>query len=763
MKKFCLLSIIVILHFISGKLYAQTYSGIVCDSIGKTPVANVHVINEKYKTLAVTNQNGEFSFSKNEAVSVITFSHVGYHSAKINLNTISTTNIKVILIPTTIFLDSVIVSADLNNTSQKELPVFARTITESELSSTPSTNIDLFLRKVPGINVNRSWGIFSKNASITMRGLTNSASVLVALDGVPLNKLAGGGVNWNMMSSSSLSRIEVVKGPNAAQYGMNAMGGCINLQGRNPQKLLEGSLTLFGGTYNTGGGTLYLGSRNNKNCIKYYWDLNLNARYGDGYIYFPTNEPSPIAQKTYLQEQSALFKSGITWNNRHSTQIGALYSLDKRGEGIKVWEPDGSYNSYNTTIFWVKHNYATPNLNLSILAFTNIEDYFRQNENVNNSGLYQYSETSSLKGDRGVKLIANYLPSIKNNTLSGGVEVRQGDVDATDLYYTSTDKITYKGNLIFAGMFLQDDYKITNKLNAKIAFRYDWAWFFDGNLTVSDPTPVTLFLVPVNETFENKQWNGFSPKLSLSYDLTHTTMIYSSISKGFLPPKIEDMTKSGKIRKGFKMANPNLFPERLINYELGAKTMLFKQLEMEAVVYYSRGNDFQYFVSQGDSVDVGADALLPVLQKTNIADVDIFGTDLLVSWKPNKYFNVQANYTFNSSKIGAMNSDNPEVTKLAGKFLAEVPMHILGVYTDFCYKGYTLTLSFNYNGEQWYDDENMEIVEAYSLFNAKLSKRISKHFWAAITAEDLLDSHYIDRKGYLSPGRFILGELRFEF
>lgn len=109
------------------------------------------------------------------------------------------------------------------------------------------------------------------------------------------------------------------------------------------------------------------------------------------------------------------------------------------------------------------------------------------------------------------------------------MEVRQGDVDATDLYYTSTDKITYRGNLIFAGMFLQDDYKITRKLNAKIAFRYDWAWFFDGNLTVSDPTPVTLFLVPVNEAFGNKQWNRFSPKLSLSYELTNTTMIYSSI------------------------------------------------------------------------------------------------------------------------------------------------------------------------------------------------------------------------------------------
>ena len=428
-----------------------------------------------------------------------------------------------------------------------------------------------------------------------------------------------------------------------------------------------------------------------------------------------------------------------------------------------MFEPDGSYNSYNTNIVWIKHNYSTPKINISLLAFSNTETYFRQNENINNSGLYQYYETNSFKGDRGIKLITNYLPSLKNNTFSGGIEFRQGDVDATDLYYTSTDKISYQGNLVFAGLFLQDDYEITKKLSAKIAFRYDWAWFNNGRLSVTEPTPVTLFLLPVDEKFENKQWNGFSPKLSLSYHVSNSTLLYTSVSKGFLPPKIEDMTKSGKIRKGFKMANPNLYPERLMNYELGMKSTLWKKFEMEAVVYYSHGNDFQYFVSQGDSVDVGGDALLAVLQKTNIANVDIFGTDLLLNWKPTKYLNFMVNYSYNSSKIGSMNSSNPEVLKLSGKYLAEVPAHILGAYSDITFKGFHLSLSYNYSSDQWYDDENIEIVEAYNLFNAKLSRKIFKNLSAAVSVEDILDSHYIDRKGYLSPGRFILGELKISF
>lgn len=764
-KKQLIFLIFLILGITNLSLKSQNITVLLLDSLTKKPISDVNIANSQFQTIAISNQEGKFTMIKEQNPFTLSLTHVAYHTRKLTVFPTSENHVEIAitLIPITILLDSVVISADLNNTEQKNLPVFTRTVSQNELIETSSTNIDLFLRKIPGINVNRSWGIFSKNASITMRGLTNSASVLISLDGVPLNKLAGGSVNWNMMSSSSLSRIEVVKGPNSAQYGMNALGGCVNLQGRRPQKKFEGDITLFGGTYKTRSANLYFGGRNSINSLTYYWSLNASSRFGDGYIYFPTNEPSPIAQKTYLEENSILFNSGMIWNPKNITQIGVLYSLDKRGEGIKVYEPEGSYNSYNTNIVWIKHNYTTPKINISLLAFSNMEDYFRQNENVNNSGLYQYYVTNSFKGDRGAKLITNYLPAIKKNTFSGGIEFRQGDVDATDLYYTSTDKISYQGNLIFAGLFLQDDYEITDKFSAKISFRYDWAWFSRGRLRVDEPTPVTLFLLPVNKEFQNKQWSGFSPKLSLSYHFSKSTLLYTSVSKGFLPPKIEDMTKSGKIRKGFKMANPNLYPERLMNYELGLKSSIGKKVEIEAVLYYSKGNDFQYFVSQGDSVDVGGDALLAVLQKTNIANVNIYGTDLMLNWKPSKYFNFMMNYSYNSSKIGSMNSSNPEVMKLSGKYLAEVPAHILGLYSDFSIKGFHLSLSYNYTSDQWYDDENIEIVEAYNLFNAKLSKKIFKNLFAAVSVEDILDSHYIDRKGYLSPGRFILGELRFSF
>ena len=177
-------------------------------------------------------------------------------------------------------------------------------------------------------------------------------------------------------------------------------------------------------------------------------------------------------------------------------------------------------------------------------------------------------------------------------------------------------------------------------------------------------------------------------------------------------------------------------------------------------MYYSEGDDFQYFISKGDSVDVGAETLLPVLQKTNIAKVNIIGADILMMWEPKDYFSIMINYSYNSSVIGSMNSNNYEVQKLEGKFLAEVPKQIVGIYSDIKIKGINFSLSYNYTSEQWSDDENIGTIEAFSLLNAKVSRKFFKRYWLSLSVEDILDSHYIDKKGYLSPGRFVIGEVR---
>jgi outer membrane receptor for monomeric catechols len=46
-------------------------------------------------------------------------------------------------------------------------------------------------------------------------------------------------------------------------------------------------------------------------------------------------------------------------------------------------------------------------------------------------------------------------------------------------------------------------------------------------------------------------------------------------------------------------------------------------------------------------------------------------------------------------------------------------------------------------------------VDAYFLLNAMISKSFSTHYYIALEAQNLLDNQYVDRKGELSPGRFM--------
>lgn len=87
--------------------------------------------------------------------------------------------------------------------------------------------IDLatLLERLPGVDV-RSLGGTGQLSTVTMRGAA-SGQVLVLLDGQPFSPLQGS--DLSMLSPGMLQRIEVLRGPQALQFGAGALGGVVNL------------------------------------------------------------------------------------------------------------------------------------------------------------------------------------------------------------------------------------------------------------------------------------------------------------------------------------------------------------------------------------------------------------------------------------------------------------------------------------------------------------------------------------------------------
>ncbi len=667
-------------------------------------------------------------------------------------------------LPDTIDIPQVVVTANRDIRNIDDIPGRVTVIDSKTIDELPVQNVDEILKYVANIYVNRSWGIFSQNSSVTMRGLDASARVLVLLDGVPLNKSAGGSINWQLIPVNSIQQIEVIKGPASTIYGNNAMGGVINVITKNPNKPFQGEAAILGGTYNTLGGYLNLSGTNVKNDKGFMWSLNSFYRQGDGYYLNPEEVRDSTDAKVFLKEYNFSAKLGYSFSKNHKVEIDGRYYSDSRGQGRKVYEDLGDHMSVNTTYLRASYKGVFNSTIVNALAFYQLENEFKQSESISsNSGKYKLSERESTKDDIGLWINATtYLSN--NNILTYGLDIKQGSANVITTYKTSTDIITYEGILDFYGVFIQDELKFADEKVIVVAgARMDFAKYHKGKLDVENPTTNTGFIESVNQEFESNSWNSFSPKIAMTYKFNKRRSVYLSYAKGFMPPKLDDLSKSGKIRKGFKIANPDLGPEYLTNHEIGATLKFFNKLTLEPSIYYSIGKDFQYFVGTGDSIDVGSDAPKPIYQRQNISNVEIIGFEISAKYILHKALLLTGNFTFNSSKIKEFKSPDTEEKDITGKYLIEVPKHMAFVGLGWKNKYFHSTLTYNYVGSQWYDDENTIPIDAYNTFDLQISREFDKKFILSLIIQNILDNEYIDRKGYLSPGRFITAEIKFKF
>ena len=96
----------------------------------------------------------------------------------------------------------------------------------------PLSTLEL-LSTVAGLDVSQQGGR-GQSASIFMRG-TNANHTLVLVDGIRISSATLGTSDLQSIAPSQIERIEIVKGPRAAIWGSDAIGGVIQIFTRNAQ------------------------------------------------------------------------------------------------------------------------------------------------------------------------------------------------------------------------------------------------------------------------------------------------------------------------------------------------------------------------------------------------------------------------------------------------------------------------------------------------------------------------------------------------
>ncbi|MFA6128944.1 MAG: TonB-dependent receptor [Bacteroidales bacterium] len=653
-------------------------------------------------------------------------------------------------------LEEVVVTATRTKRLLKDIPAQVQVIGREEIESFPVSNIDDLLKSSANINVNRSWGIFSKNSSVTMHGLPGSARILVLVDGVPKNKIAGGSLNWHNINPDNIERIEIIKGPASALYGNNAMGGVINIITKKPIKKLEGSVQAFSGTYKTLGSSLNLSGNETKNGKGFYWNLNGFYRKGDGYYLDPPDFLDPTDVKTFLKEYGGGAMLGYRFGQSDNLELFCDYYNEKRGAGLRIHLDDGSYESTITRQIRSKYTRKIGGGELSALIYFTDEQFYGQKESINELQEYRLLDSYSYKTDKGFWTTWSQ-ELFKQNRLTTGAEAKFGSVDGQDIYRTSTDMIGFRSKMDIFGFFIQDEIGLVgNRLKLIAGLRNDLVSFHDGYQNITDPTKATGFSKGFSETFNNNRWNAFSPKLSLQYSISSRSQVYLSAGTGYIPPDLKDLSQTGKIRKGFRLANPELKPERLTNYEIGFSQLIAGGIKINGAAYYSDGHDFQYMIGTSDSIDTGGGTLKPVLKPENIARIAVLGGEITGSWYISSKLSWNMSYSYNNSRITEFGKSqiNPD-KDLAGKYLLEVSPHQFYSGITYRNKSFSANMNCNYVDEQWFDDENTILIDDYFVVNMRLSETIKKHYRIYLDIQNILNTEFIDRKGQLSPGRFM--------
>lgn len=143
-----------------------------------------------------------------------------------------------------------ITAAGLTPFEEKEIGRSFTVIPGDQIQLTGTPYVADILRQVPGFAVSRT-GSFGGLTDVRVRG-SEANHVLVLIDGVPVSETSTGGFDFGRLAVSNIERIEVLRGPQSAFWGANAMAGVINIVTRSADGAgLTGSLATEFGTDGT--------------------------------------------------------------------------------------------------------------------------------------------------------------------------------------------------------------------------------------------------------------------------------------------------------------------------------------------------------------------------------------------------------------------------------------------------------------------------------------------------------------------------------
>jgi len=125
-------------------------------------------------------------------------------------------------------------------------------ITDEDIRNSGALDIPTLLRRVPGMEVMQTTAA-DFNVSVRGNNQLRANKLLVMIDGRSIYIDQSGTVQWKLLPITmvEVKRIEVLKGPASAVYGLNAFDGVVNIITKPPEEMKGTTLQVAGGEVGT--------------------------------------------------------------------------------------------------------------------------------------------------------------------------------------------------------------------------------------------------------------------------------------------------------------------------------------------------------------------------------------------------------------------------------------------------------------------------------------------------------------------------------
>jgi iron complex outermembrane receptor protein len=595
-------------------------------------------------------------------------------------------------------IDEVVVTGARVQTNRNNIPMTISVVGRSEIEeSGESALLSALNGRIPSLFITQrgvtGFGVSTGGTGgITLRGVGGSPTtgVLILIDGHPQYMGIMGHHLPDAYTASDVEKVEVIRGPASLLYGSNAMGGAINLITRRQD--------VNGWSAN---GHIMYGSYNTQ---KYQASAGLKKGKFDGYLSLNHDR---------------------TDGHRPNSPFSILNGYAKAGYGIsdhfRVWA-DASLASFEA------QNPGTT----ARPMIDNIADILRGVASVSLENKYDKTEGA-------FKFFYNFGEHKINDGYAEGGTPRVDRFRSNDYNYGITWYQIFRpfqGNTITAGI----DYKNFGGLAKSIyqnntpenvmvdTASHETAGYLIVQQTLFDRLTLNAGMRLENSANYGNEW---IPQGGIAYRPFRYTVLKASVAKGFRSPTIRELFMWNH--------NPDLKPERMMNYELSVGQSFFdNRLYAELTGFIAKGSNI---------IQTQAGALL------NTGSFENSGVELAVRWEVLKNLLLQGNYSYLNVKKPILNAPEQQAFLSASyrlnkwSFSASYQyVHRLNTVLQAVDAGTGAVTA-------------PEQIQSFGLIDAKASYRPLKWLTLFVKGENLADKHYEAVYQYPMPGITVFGGL----